>query len=189
MPYIKVIDGPKLENRHIAVRVSVWHDQASHDADDPAFFSDVFFFGRDNALRNHIVGDTDGWPMLAPAPGTRAPSRSLAEARQQALSDNPTLGVIKHLTDGLPENFATYAEVIAARDALIEVLKDDYLGQPYLPDGESWLREDSPTLDVPKMKAVIQRRYDREVQHRQAVQDIFDNDPDIQEMSGWEGTI
>jgi len=79
------------------------------------------------------------------------------------------------------------------------------IGQPYLPARKSYKRETMPTLDVDEIKAIIKRRYEREVagrepatvqarlaaeaSARQVHEEILSNDPTIGALADQEFTL
>lgn len=182
MPYSKVIYGPVIRGPHIGLRAAIWHTKAEADAGDKPFIDDWFLFGREKSVGQKIVTDpVDDWPLLSD--NSRAPNYDLAGARQKALDDSPSLRILQELVSAVPVTSPQKETVDQQWDVLRDTLKDRYLGQPYLPSGESWKTESIPTLDVAEIKETILGRYNREVQTRQTNQEILNNNPSIGDLA------
>ncbi|KKN69251.1 hypothetical protein LCGC14_0442460 [marine sediment metagenome] len=176
--HVKVLIGPILRGPHIAIRAAIWHSVVDAVAGTLPFIDDWFLFSREAATGQKVVTDpVDDWPLLSD--DSRAPSYDQASARQKALAELPTLGILQAIVTAVPDASPKKATVDQRWSVLIDSLRDRFLGQPYLPDGSSWKTETVSTLDVAEIKATIKGRYNREVVRRQTNQDIFDSDISI----------
>jgi len=134
-----------------------------HLAADPSPYRvETFLFARSTATAQaQQVDPVDGWPLLDD--GTRAPAYTLAEARQLAVDRNATLPTVKALVDAVPALSPAKPAVDAAWAALVNTLKDEFLGKPYLPAGRTYRMVARTTLDIAEVQATIRRYYERTV--------------------------
>lgn len=186
-PFVKVASGPFVNDAgQIELTARIWKTKDAFDAGDPPWRTNTHLFARAEAVGSRIATDpADGWPLLND--DTRAPVYTVAEARQKALDDNPTLGVLQALVSAAGD--------VAAQSrwtALVNLLKDQYLTDedgnpiPYVPTGKDWKREPVATLDVAEIKDAIRRYIVRTLAAESATQTIMDNDADIAALAGQE---
>lgn len=180
MPYVQIVRGPVVNLvGQIELVAKIWPTQAAFTAGDDPYRTERFLFSRSSATGSRIVTDpADDHPLLDD--DTRAPVYTATEARQQALADNPTLGVLQALVSASGDSTAQNRWT-----AMVDVLKDQYM-VPYEPTGRVWKRETIPSLDVAEIKDAIRRYYDRTSAAEGAGQDIMDNDAAIGNLAGQE---
>ena len=159
MPTVKIVSGPSVNAAGQIELIA----EIRHLATDPApYRTETFLFARSSATAQaQDVDSVDGWPLLDD--GTRAPAYTLAEARQRAMDANPTLPTVQALVAAVPAASPSKATVDARWASLVDMLKDQFLGQPYLPAGRTYRMVARTTLDVAEVQDTIKRFYDRTV--------------------------
>lgn len=183
-PFVKVASGPFVNDAgQIELTARIWKTKGEFDAGDPPWGQERFLFARAAAVTSRIVADpVDDWPLLDD--GTRAPAYTLSEARQQALDDNPTLGVLQALVSASGD-----ATAQTRWTALVDLMKDRYLGEAYLPAGKDWKREPVATLDVAEIKDAIRRYIVRTLAAEGVGDDLLANDAAIGALAGTEFSV